>query len=310
MKVEAPELSALITILRSVGPVISTRRSCRSFGIGPTVHSDSRMERVSGRKWKVSPASSFAWRSARALMQARRRSSYLRCRCATNATAGGVRMRSYRFGWSEASWMPGMRSRRMGCLLVSVGRGRLFAADRRGLDEELLVLGGSVQRGGGRLAGLDDLRHLVEVAGADLALVLDRGEAALRRREFLLLQLDERGHVVARVAVGEVEHAVVQRVEAGQRDELELVAHGAQLALEFRDGRVVEVLLPVERRRAVVGEHLAGMDFLDALGEAAREVQIRRAGLAPHEVGVGGVRDAARQGLVETLARLVETLGG
>ena len=36
MKVDAPQLSALITILRSVGPVISTRRSSMSFGCGPT----------------------------------------------------------------------------------------------------------------------------------------------------------------------------------------------------------------------------------------------------------------------------------
>ena len=43
MKQEAPELSALITILRSGGPVISTRRSSRSFGSGATVQSPSRM---------------------------------------------------------------------------------------------------------------------------------------------------------------------------------------------------------------------------------------------------------------------------
>ena len=39
MNMLAPELSALITILRSTGPVISTRRSVRSAGIGATVHS-------------------------------------------------------------------------------------------------------------------------------------------------------------------------------------------------------------------------------------------------------------------------------
>jgi hypothetical protein len=50
MNVEAPQLSALITILRSVGPVISTRRSRRSFGCAAIVHSDSRIARVSGRK--------------------------------------------------------------------------------------------------------------------------------------------------------------------------------------------------------------------------------------------------------------------
>ena len=39
MKTFAPELSALIIILRSTGPVISTRRSCRSAGAGATVKS-------------------------------------------------------------------------------------------------------------------------------------------------------------------------------------------------------------------------------------------------------------------------------
>jgi hypothetical protein len=34
---------------------------------------------------------------------------------------------------------------------------------------------------------------------------------------------------------------VVERVEARQRDELELVAHRAELALELGDGGVVEV---------------------------------------------------------------------
>ncbi len=34
----APELSALMIILRSTGPVISTRRSCRSAGGGETLH--------------------------------------------------------------------------------------------------------------------------------------------------------------------------------------------------------------------------------------------------------------------------------
>ena len=37
MNTFAPELSALIIILRSTGPVISTRRSCRSAGAGATV---------------------------------------------------------------------------------------------------------------------------------------------------------------------------------------------------------------------------------------------------------------------------------
>ena len=50
MKTFAPEFKALITIFRSVGPVISTRRSSRSEGMGATRHSRSRISRVPSRK--------------------------------------------------------------------------------------------------------------------------------------------------------------------------------------------------------------------------------------------------------------------
>ena len=50
MKTFAPEFSALTIILRSTGPVISTRRSRRSAGIGATFQSPSRIDFVSGRK--------------------------------------------------------------------------------------------------------------------------------------------------------------------------------------------------------------------------------------------------------------------
>src|SRR6185437_14391615 len=122
---------------------------------------------------------------------------------------------------------------------------------RHGLAE-LSLLGGTGQRRGGRLALLDRLGDGVEVAGADFALVLHRGEAALAGGKLLLLQLDEGAHLAAGVAVGQVEHAVVEAVETGQGDELELVAHRAQFLLEAGDGGVVQVLLPVEAGRAVV----------------------------------------------------------
>src|SRR5207302_883891 len=66
MKTCAPEFSALIIILRSTGPVISTRRSRRSAGASGTRQSDSRTLRVSGRKSGSSPARSRCQRSARA----------------------------------------------------------------------------------------------------------------------------------------------------------------------------------------------------------------------------------------------------
>jgi len=92
MKVDAPQLSALITILRSVGPVISTRRSRRSFGCGAMLQLPSRMAFVSGRKSGSTPASKSFWRAARFASSSCRRDSKPRCSVATNASASGVRM--------------------------------------------------------------------------------------------------------------------------------------------------------------------------------------------------------------------------
>src|SRR5581483_3992742 len=121
---------------------------------------------------------------------------------------------------------------------------------------ELRFLGRAFEREG-RCVRRDRPRDEVEVAGADLALMPRRRVAVLLERELVLLQPDVRRDVLAGVAAGEVEHARVQLVEAGERDELEAVAPFAELILEARDRRVVEVLAPVERRRAVVGEQLA-----------------------------------------------------
>src|SRR5260221_13753498 len=52
------------------------------------------------------------------------------------------------------------------------------------LIEELLVLGRVRERRGRRLAALDGGRDRVEVTGADLALMLDRGEPLADRGEF------------------------------------------------------------------------------------------------------------------------------
>src|SRR6202790_4714124 len=112
--------------------------------------------------------------------------------------------------------------------------------------EKLLVFGRSLERGGRGPCALDRLRHRVEVAGPHLTLMLDRGEALGDRRELRFLQLDERRHLAASVAMRQIEHAVIQTVETRERDELELVAHCAQLALEAGHGCIIEVLFPVE----------------------------------------------------------------
>src|SRR3954452_17709422 len=99
MNPRAPELRALITILRSVGPVISTRRSRSLGGAGATCQSPSRIARVSGRKSSISPAAIRARRSARRLSSSRRRSSNRLWSSARKASASSVRT------WSKPSWM-------------------------------------------------------------------------------------------------------------------------------------------------------------------------------------------------------------
>ena len=97
---------------------------------------------------------------------------------------------------------------------------------------------------------------------------------------------------------------MVQRVEAGQGDELELVAHGAEFALELGDGGLVEIGSPVERRRAIVGQQLAGILLVHRLGELAGLVQVGVRGLPPQQVGDFGIGDAARDAVVEAGAGL------
>src|SRR5690606_11021131 len=110
---------------------------------------------------------------------------------------------------------------------------------RRSVGGELLLLGRPAQRGG-RGVGRDGRADQVEVAGADLALVAGGGVAAALGGELRLLEVHVRGHALTRVPVREVEHRVVERVEPGEGDELELVPHVPQLALELGDGGVVE----------------------------------------------------------------------
>ena len=71
--------------------------------------------------------------------------------------------------------------------------------------------------------------------------------------ELLLLQAGIGSHAGKLVSPRQFEHAQVQRVEACQRNELEFVAHGPEFSLETRNGGLVQLLLPIERRGAIVG---------------------------------------------------------
>src|ERR1700743_2084199 len=153
---------------------------------------------------------------------------------------------------------------------------------------ELGFFGGAGHGGGGGGAARDDFADEVEVAGADFALVAGGGVAEGLAGEFGLLHFGVGEHASVAVVVGEGEHAVVEGVEAGEGDELEFVAHGAELALEFADGEGVQLLGPVEGGGAVVGEPFAGEVAVDGFGEAAGLFEVGGGGFYPGGVGGGG----------------------
>ena len=103
----APELSALMVIFRSVGPVISTRRSTRPGAGEATRHSGSSlMCRVAGRKSSVPPADSSCCRAARAASSSARLAPKSRWSMAIRFSASGVRISSNRSPGGPVISMP------------------------------------------------------------------------------------------------------------------------------------------------------------------------------------------------------------
>src|SRR5215471_13818161 len=76
---------------------------------------------------------------------------------------------------------------------------------------------------------------------------------------------------------------------SGQRDELILVAESTELLIEVGNCLVVEVLLPVERRRAIVGQEFAGELRMNGLCEFLCFRQVRSRCLEPEDIGVGTI---------------------
>src|SRR5215470_8250816 len=142
---------------------------------------------------------------------------------------------------------------------------------------KLRLLRGPLERRCGSSAARDDLLDGVEVSGADEALVFHRFVAVLALLpEFLFLELAVGRHAAGLVFARQIEHAHIERVEPGESDELEAIAHRAEFLLEFRGSGVVESLLPVERRRAIVGQKLAGKLAVNAFGKFTGFVEVRR----------------------------------
>lgn len=87
----------------------------------------------------------------------------------------------------------------------------------------------------------------IKRAGTNLALVRGSGVAAHFSGKLALLQLNLGGHLVTSIIVGEIEHGIVQCMEAGQRNRMEFESHCRKILLELGDIAVVKVLLTIAR---------------------------------------------------------------
>src|ERR1700679_534437 len=207
---------------------------------------------------------SCTWRTTRSGMwdrRSQRRRLLLRDAASSAAANGAVALLLYEKMTGELG--------KLSCVLSAprngspdrglVGRSRLahfFLWLRRETQRlrflKLRGFGRTGERGGGCSAAGDGLLHRVEVARADKALMLDGFVAErLFARELFFLQAAIGGHAVLFVIARQLEHGEIERVESCQSDELEFVAHGAELALEFRDGVIVEIFAPIEGRLAI-----------------------------------------------------------
>ena len=140
----------------------------------------------------------------------------------------------------------------------------------------------------------------------------DKGIAIFRRREFRLLNLlNVVLHPLALgVSVSQIEHVEPHAVNTGQGDELIFVAHIRQLLLEAGNGFIIQLFLPVKRRRAVIGQQFARIFRMDRIGKALRQLKVRGGGFTPHQVGIGRVGQPAADRLFDTGMGAEETFAG
>ena len=140
----------------------------------------------------------------------------------------------------------------------------------------------------------------------------NEGVTIFRGGEFRLLHfLNVVLHTFALgIGVCQIEHVKPHAVDACQGDELELVAHIRQLLLEAGNSFVVEVFLPVERRRAVISQQFARIFRVDGLCKATRQFQIRRGGFTPYQVSIWRIRQATADRLFNTCMSTEEAFAG
>mmetsp|Transcript_1804 Transcript_1804/g.2609 ORF Transcript_1804/g.2609 Transcript_1804/m.2609 type:complete len:435 (+) Transcript_1804:320-1624(+) len=175
---------------------------------------------------------------------------------------------------------------------------------------ELLLLGGTTEGSDGRSTLSNNLGKSIEVTSTNETLVGGGLVTILLRGELVGLELRVGGHTSLGVLLGEAEHAVVEGMETGKGDELELVAEGTEGLLEGTDLLIAKELLPVEGRRAVVGEELAGELGVDGSGELLGLLHVGLTGLEPDEIGIGSVGETTSNGGINATTDAVEALSG
>src|ERR1019366_4310070 len=71
-------------------------------------------------------------------------------------------------------------------------------------------------------------------------------------------------------------------------------------------GGIVQLLLPMEGRRAVVGQQFSRDLGVDRFGELPGLLQVRFGGFTPEHVGEGGIGQAARNRRLNASAEVIE----
>src|SRR5213596_1853616 len=97
--------------------------------------------------------------------------------------------------------------------------------------------------------------------------MLGRTVSMLFGRELRLLQFRIRLHSSIAIASRELKHAVVERVETGQGNELKFVAHRPPFTLKLCDTSTVEFFPPIESRRTIIGPQFSRKLGVNSLGE-------------------------------------------
>ena len=91
------------------------------------------------------------------------------------------------------------------------------------------------------MTGGDNRSNIVEFAGAHSVLMLGRTVCMSFGRELQLLQFRIRPYSSIAIALRELKHAVIERVETGQGNELEFVPHHPQFTLKLCDTSTIEM---------------------------------------------------------------------